>query len=456
MKKRLLCSLPCLLLLALLCTLPAMAAGGLRIFIYDYTAKAYLPSDTAAVQVTLDGEALPCDVPAFIYKVDGDSGRAMVPLRVISENLGATVDWLAEENQISIRAGSTTILLTPGSPTAIVNGSAALLPDGVSATVASYRQVDRTMVPVRFVSELLNAKVEWDQATYTVAITSPAPDDTNGAWSPLDPGSRDTTVPPAEDNNTPAQPDAPDDTKGDTDPGKDPAAPETPEEPDAPSDTPLDPANTVIFLDAGHGGTDPGAMANGVQESLVNLSVTLQAAALLEDAGYQVRLTRTDETYLTLKERVRLANEGKASIFVSIHSNSATSASVYGITTYYCTGSSGGKVLARTVHAALLDAAGGHDRGVDDNVFYVIRYTDMPAILIELGFLTNKNEAALLADPDYQTRLAAGVAAGIQAYFALPIADRGLPLPGDSSGKEDETEAPLPDADALEEPAPAA
>lgn len=177
MKKRIITLL--LLMLWAVGLLPsAMAAGVEQITVrfYDEASRSYSePTVTDRVNLTLDGEALiPQDVPALAYYPEGSAnGRTLVPVRLISEALDATVTWVAETRQIIILREESTIVLTAGSATALVDGQAVELPDGVPAGGVMWEGKESTMVPLRFVSEQLGAGVEWIGETATVAITSP-------------------------------------------------------------------------------------------------------------------------------------------------------------------------------------------------------------------------------------------------------------------------------------------
>ena len=174
----------------------------------------------------------------------------------------------------------------------------------------------------------------------------------------------------------------------------------------------------VVVIDPGHGGPDVGAVGiGGLQEIEVVDPVAYRTAQLLEEQGIVVVLTRSENIDLDLEPRVQLANRIDANLFVSIHANaiSLSRPDVNGVETYYY---STGGVLAQIIQSYLLEATGGPDRGVKTARFYVLRNTDMPAVLVELGFVTGRYDAPRLADPEYQEILAQAVARGILAYIA--------------------------------------
>jgi N-acetylmuramoyl-L-alanine amidase len=193
----------------------------------------------------------------------------------------------------------------------------------------------------------------------------------------------------------------------------------------APGFVPTDPiplpnvaGQTVVVIDPGHGGRDPGAIGiGGLRETNVVLPISLQVANLLQQQGVTVVMTRTSEQTVELEGRVQIAERANADVFVSIHANaiSMSRPDVNGIETYYA--SDQGLRLARAIQNSLLQAVGGPDRGVRQARFYVIRRTSMPAALVETGFVTGARDAPLLRDPAYQQRLAEAIARGILQYI---------------------------------------
>ncbi len=172
----------------------------------------------------------------------------------------------------------------------------------------------------------------------------------------------------------------------------------------------------VIVLDPGHGGSDPGAVGiGGLSETDIVNPMSHRIRDLLEEQGVRVILTREDNRTVDLQPRVELANRLDANLFVSLHANaiSMSRPDVNGIETYYF---QSGQQLARTIHAHLLESTGGPDRGVRTARFYVLRHTRMPAVLLELGFVTGNQDARRLADPQYRERLSQAIARGILQY----------------------------------------
>jgi N-acetylmuramoyl-L-alanine amidase len=175
-------------------------------------------------------------------------------------------------------------------------------------------------------------------------------------------------------------------------------------------------SRVVIVIDPGHGGPDPGAVGiGGLREVEVVLPISLEVAALLEQQGAQVILTRSTERDLDLEPRVQIANRANADLFVSIHANaiSLSRPDVNGVETYYY---GSGNRLAQVIHSSIIQATGSVDRGVRRARFYVLRNTEMPAVLVEVGFVTGQNDARQLSDPAYRSQMAAAIARGILQY----------------------------------------
>ena len=127
----------------------------------------YADATVQVVRLTLNGKTLDTDVPAFTR-----GGRTMVPVRVITEEMGASVAWMAETNQVAVSLNGRTVTLKIGSPQALVDGESVTLYDNIPAMVAKYQGIERTMVPLRFVAEQLGAWIGWEQDTYTAAIST--------------------------------------------------------------------------------------------------------------------------------------------------------------------------------------------------------------------------------------------------------------------------------------------
>lgn len=183
--------------------------------------------------------------------------------------------------------------------------------------------------------------------------------------------------------------------------------------------TPIRAGATVVAIDPGHGGGDPGAVGiNGLQEKGVVFSVSSQVAQQLRRKGINAVLTRPGDQEIDLAPRVATAARVKADLFVSIHANSISLSrpDINGLETYYYA-SAQGRRLARAIHNRILRSTNMTDKGVRQARFYVIRHTKMPAVLVEIGFVTGSQDAARLASPAGRSQLAEAIAQGIIDYI---------------------------------------
>lgn len=175
----------------------------------------------------------------------------------------------------------------------------------------------------------------------------------------------------------------------------------------------------LVVIDPGHGGPDVGATRNGIYEKDIVLAMSKQLGRILQQMGYSVMYTRTEDIDLDLEPRVQMAENARASAFVSVHVNSldASASQVNGVETYHAPGASLGKNLAELVHEQIIASTGANDRGVRSARFHVIVKTSMPAILVETGFITNPSEASKLVNSVYQERIADAIAKGIDQFL---------------------------------------
>lgn len=180
----------------------------------------------------------------------------------------------------------------------------------------------------------------------------------------------------------------------------------------------------IIVLDPGHGGSNPGAVANGDRESDNNLAVGLELREKLQQAGAKVVMTRDSDRTVApegktlgqeLQARVDIAEENNADIFVSLHSNENQDSSIIGAETFFEKNKN--PRLAQTVQDALIQETNSTDKGISPENFYVLRNTTMPSILVEMGFVSNPAEAARLLTSDYRNQIAQGIFTGIEYYF---------------------------------------
>ncbi len=171
-----------------------------------------------------------------------------------------------------------------------------------------------------------------------------------------------------------------------------------------------------VVLDAGHGGSDYGAIREGINEKDITLDVTQRVESILRSKGYKVALTRKNDVYVSLEDRVDFSEKEEPEIFVSIHVNSAVSTDPSGIETHYYHEYS--KELAEVVHKHLVkEIPNTKNRGLFKSKFYVINHTTVPAILVEMGFLSNENERNELLTDNRKQKTAKAIAEGIIEYL---------------------------------------
>lgn len=193
--------------------------------------------------------------------------------------------------------------------------------------------------------------------------------------------------------------------------------------------------NHIVYLDAGHGGYDPGASYFGRSEKNLTLTIQNLVKQKLESAGYTVVTSRDNDTFVDLLDRSKKVNASDSDIFVSIHFNAAGSSSASGIETYYYEYGAGypsrinatyhnnssrlslSNQLANSLQSNIVASTSGKNNGVKRNTFAVLRETTAPAVLLELGYISNPNESQLIATSAYQEKLANGIVKGILDYY---------------------------------------
>lgn len=468
------------------------------LFVYTGTGHAETP-----IRLYLDSKQLKPEVPPKIV-----GGSTLVPVRIISEQLGAKVSWSPADKKVSVEKNGLTIQLQIDKTDVLVNGVPKKLETAPQLMDGS------TMLPVRFISENMGLKVEWDNLTRSVSLYNKAVPVTSEPTgepkpTPLPAGATPTPKPSASPTPTPST--NPSTGSGGVAGGVIPEIQQiglagdvlkitatggklepqfielsNPERlvidlpytalsktingkpavqngeiifdnpyiskvryalfKDEPSTVRIvvdlkqkieynllesktsgelaisfNTSRYVVVLDAGHGMKDTGAVsAAGRYEKDFNLAVVLKAAKLLESEPLiDLRLTRNvDQAFMEPAERADFANAQGAHLFVSVHANSFTNTSVKGTETYYTREDS--KELANIMHKHLLTATGFNNRGVKTADYRVTKYTVMPAILLEIGYMSNVEEEKKLFEEALQDRVAASIVAGIKEYLQIP------------------------------------
>lgn len=456
--------------------------------------------------------------------------RALVPVREVFEALGANVDYIASDQSTKITYDKSTVELKIGLSTAKVNGVEKSIPDNVPPKlIAKWGESAKTMVPVRFISENVGLKVEFDSAGGTISISdgkttiSPTPTEkpsssvklnrisytendgivtvtvsANGEISAIskaavtasgvvytDVSDASYTIANKTEidndvvsavrvgihgNDTRIALDTNGVKKYDVSLSADkksivfqisgdansnivkPSAPDaTPTPTTKPISKPSNNGKKIVVLDAGHGGSDPGTSGSLMTdaelekyyaalestepilatmtagsgqkyyEKTIALSVTKKVQSQLEAKDVSVVMTRSGDTYPELDERAEIANSTGAALFVSIHLNATTAAvtGAKGIEVYYNENNNGtdygitSKETANLILKDVIKETGAKSRGVKSANHLVTRKSQMPANLIEIGFMNNPEELKSLADVAYQDKLAQGIANGI-------------------------------------------
>ncbi len=174
-----------------------------------------------------------------------------------------------------------------------------------------------------------------------------------------------------------------------------------------------------VFLDVGHGGSDPGGVGPlGLPESFVNLSVALKLKRILENRGISVMMDRKSNKFVSLEKRVEEANNSHANIFVGLYCNASKNHDLHGTTTYYYERNS--YKFAQYLENYVSDNLGLENDGVVKDDLYVIRnVTKIPAVLIEYAYISNKSEEQLLSSSTFRRLIALTIANAIYNYYIL-------------------------------------
>lgn len=432
---------------------------------------------SAAITIEYDGETHVYNGNLYSLSVNGNilspslepiifNDRALVPVRDVFEAAGAKVNYNNSSRGIYIEGNGIRLLMQIGSNTVTINGKQQTFPDNISPKlIAKQGESAKTMVPVRFISETLGYNVDFNGNSINIntdyhapvlssvyckqsggtVIISVTSNRAIGSVSELNltPGGVLYLDVYNADNNLPSQIDVgcgavtrirTGQHNGytrialDVNGLKDYSMQLSSDRKTVMIATITLSENTsqqkIVVIDAGHGGNDGGAGRdfNGsrVNEKDINLAVAKKTVEILQSNGISVEMTRTGDTYPDLKERSAFANSLNAAIFVSIHSNSAESVpDANGVEVYYATenNSSGYGIksseLADKILNAIIANTGANNRKVKTARHVVTRTCQMPATLVEIGFMTNDAELSNLLNEDYQYKLASGIAEGI-------------------------------------------
>lgn len=187
------------------------------------------------------------------------------------------------------------------------------------------------------------------------------------------------------------------------------------------------PVYPTIVIDPGHGGADRGTRSKTpfCEEKRICLQTARLVKKYLDQLGYHVVMTRTNDAFITLQRRVEIAKQAGSSIFVSIHFNSAQNPSAQGVEIFFHDNKEdksktiSSKRLAEAILPGILRRTSAQSRGVKKGNYFVLRESSMPAIIVEGGFISNPEECKLLKTLNYQDNIARAIADGIDRYFKL-------------------------------------
>lgn len=357
-------------------------------------------SNANPVALQLEGVVIQTETPPVIIR-----GRVLIPARTLFEAMGGTVEWNDVARTVTIRIGSSNCLLTVDSNKALVNGVEKELEVPALIVDTNGDGIGSTMVPVRFVTEALQYQPIWNEEQRIVNIVSSSAQGGEavapGGYNQVN-SSTSTTVDTPDTNSN---------NQGGTTAAGVPIL-----------NTQL--AGKVVVIDAGHGGTDPGKVGDEqgqpVLEKEVNLAVALKLNEYLQSAGVSTYMMRDNDVAVELQDRPKRANEAYGHLFVSVHHNSFTNSQVGGTETYYYLKDSekeyglNSKTLAEFVQKEVVNTLHTRDRGVKSEPEYaVLNKTKMPAILVEVSFLTNPEELKQIQTDSYKDQVALAIAKGI-------------------------------------------
>ncbi|WP_088188638.1 N-acetylmuramoyl-L-alanine amidase [Desulfosporosinus sp. FKA] len=194
-------------------------------------------------------------------------------------------------------------------------------------------------------------------------------------------------------------------------------------------------AHYTVMLDPGHGGYDPGAISSqGVYEKSINLQIAQKVKEMLRPSGIEVFLTREEDIdyvpagvkgkitkkQIDLNRRIAMASRAKADVFVSLHVNATPQGRNSGAETFYHYKSKSGKELAELIQQELIKIPAMNRRIAKPGDFYIINNTSMPAVIVEVGYLSSAKEQKKLQQSWYQEQLSRAIAKGIARYFEIP------------------------------------
>lgn len=388
--------------------------------------------------VLVNGSPIQSDFTPYVTK-----GRTFVPVRELTEGLGAEVNWDGENMTVEIKFGEKTILLKINSDVTYVDGKKKIVEEDQVPKLALYsspRVETKTMIPLRFVSETLGYNVSWDEKTSTVLIATGENISSEVVKTATIISDDDLKE---EDNkknkNSTVEFQSSTEKKETKNAQKNNKSKIFEKAGLTEDEYKIDPKSRKvskgfvqkgerikIVLDAGHGGTDSGAISTidkTVTEKALNLDMIERLNERFLMLGYDVILTRSEDEYIKLLDRARISNTSDADIFLSIHFNSTTNSTSKGIEVLYASEKnviikSVEQVhLAKAIQKELIESTGSTNRGVKNRAdLIVLNKTKNVAALCELGFLTNREDMENITNSSYLDTMADAIVRGVENY----------------------------------------
>lgn len=323
-------------------------------------------SDAVEVRVNLGKFNMPED-PVIV------NDRTLLPLRVIAEIFDCNVNW-DPRGIITVNSDENEIILSLNSSNAIVNGVVKELDS------APILKNSTTMIPIKFFEDYIEAEIEWYEDSGIVNILIEDSEIIARAESVSRSYEKRSKYPNA--------------------------------------------VNKVIVVDAGHGGSESGASYGGVNEKDINLKIAKVVKSELEKNGVRVYMTRNEDVTTSLSYRTALANSLNADLFVSVHNNAMTNkSSVNGTEVLYPTSNIvkngiSAYSLAQKLQNVVSGKIGTFNKGIiNRNNLYVLNRTNMPAVIVEVAYMTNSGDLSKLKDDEFLTNAGCAIAQGVLECF---------------------------------------
>lgn len=365
--------------------------------------------NVATANVEVNGFNLASDYAPYV-----DRNRTFVPIRELTELMGADVKWDQGTKSVRIKLRDQDVKLKINSSVVYINNKKMQMDKASTPRLTEYVHQNgdcKTMVPLRFLSENLGFDVQWNNAKRVASISNGVVQAPKEEAKPIEKPVQQDEKAPEKSKPAPAE-----NPKVATEENR--AAAEIPRRAEKPKS-----GKATVVIDAGHGGKDSGAVSvDGTREKELALDTARRVESLLTDRGYQVIMTRSRDEYIQLANRAKIANNANADIFLSIHFNSAGTDKAKGIEVLYASENNVSRKkeagdqrrLANEVLKCILKETGLNNRGIKNRPeLAVLRLTDMNAALVEGGFMSNPDEMDTIKTDAYLDKLARGIVNGI-------------------------------------------